>query len=138
MQKSRGVSLLGAIVFLIFVGVLGYVLIPRFLAPSTEEATKKIKTDFNAFYEALDKYRLDNGNYPTTEQGLTALMIEPTSQPVPQFWKQGGYMRDIPQDPWGQPYQYTNNYNVIRVYSFGASGKDGGGTEIDVSTLEGK
>lgn len=134
MQRMRGVTLFGIVLVLVVVGVLAYVFLPRFLGPSAEESTAKLTTDFQALHSALDQYRLDNDNYPTTEQGLKALIEEPTQQPIPKFWKQDGYITVIPLDPWGRPYQYVNNYEVVRVFSYGAKGKDGG-TEVDQGDL---
>lgn len=134
MQRMRGITAIGVIVMLIFFGVLGYVFLQRFLEPSTEESKVKIKEDLQNLTSALDQYRLDNGNYPTTEQGLKALVEEPTSQPIPRFWKQDGYILSIPLDPWGRSYQYINNYEVIRVYSYGSKGKDGN-TEINLKDV---
>lgn len=79
--------------------------------------------------QALKLYKLDSGRYPTTEQSLNALVSKPTTDPVPMNWKAGGYLDKLPQDPWGNPYQYKNpgtHNNEIDVYSFGADGKPGG------------
>jgi general secretion pathway protein G len=134
MQRMRGITAIGMLAVLIVLGVLGYVYVTRFMGPSKEESTAKLSSDFQALYSALDQYRLDNGNYPTTEQGLDALIKQPEQSPIPKFWKQDGYVVNIPLDPWGRSYQYVNNYEVVRVYSYGSRGKDGG-TDIDVSNV---
>lgn len=135
MRNNRGVSMLGFLSFLIVIGVLGYVYYPKFFGPTPAESAKKIKADFDAINAALDNYRLDNGSYPTTEQGLQALIEEPSIDPVPQFWKEGGYIKVMPQDPWGQPYQYTNNDNLMRIFSYGPGGRNGN-TKIDASNVD--
>src|SRR5947199_50753 len=92
------------------------------IATSASRATKR----------ALKLYRLDNQRYPTTEQGLNALVARPTDAPVPANWKPNGYLERLPKDPWGQPYQYLNPglRGEIDVYSFGADGQPGG-TGVD-------
>ena len=79
--------------------------------------------------QALKLYKLDNGRYPTTEQGLNALVQKPSTDPVPMNWKVGGYLDKLPQDPWGHPYQYASpgtHNNEVDVYSLGADSKPGG------------
>jgi general secretion pathway protein G len=90
-----------------------------------------------AIMQALRLYRLDNLRYPTSEQGLAALVAPPTSPPVPPNWKAGGYLERLPRDPWGNPYQYLNPgmRGEIDVFSFGADGVAGGqGTDADVGS----
>ena len=134
MQRMRGITVIGVLALLILVSILAYVFLPRFLAPSLEASNAKLRVDLQDLVSALDHYRIDNNNYPTTEQGLKALVEQPTLSPVPGYWKQDGYIAAIPLDPWGQPYQYVNEYEVIRVYSYGSKGKDGG-SEIDLTGL---
>src|SRR5260221_14706470 len=105
------------------------------LGPSKQARLAKIKEDLIAIQSALEQYKLDNGMYPSTAQGLTALVVAPTVSPVPQYWNSGGYIAVLPSDPWGQAYQYTNEDEVLRVYSFGSSGKSGV-TEIDIINVD--
>lgn len=88
-----------------------------------------------AIQSALDLYKLDNGLYPTTDQGLEALVKKPTASPIPQNWKSDGYLQQLPMDPWGQEYQYVNDNEKLRIYSFGPKGKDGN-SEIDNTAAE--
>ena len=87
--------------------------------------------------QALKLYRLDNQRYPTSEQGLQALVIKPAATPVPLNWKAGGYIERLPRDPWGNTYQYLNPglHGEIDVFSFGADGAAGGeGNDADVGS----
>jgi general secretion pathway protein G len=134
MEKSRGITLFGMLVVLILLGIIAYFVIPM-LGASKQERLAHVKQDLTAFQASLEQYKLDNGAYPTTEQGLKALVEEPTVTPAPQFWKSGGYIATIPMDPWGQAYQYKNENDVLRVYSYGPGGKDGV-TEIDLTNVD--
>jgi general secretion pathway protein G len=97
------------------------------------------KNDIAAILQALKLYRLDNGRYPTSEQGLRALVSRPTSVPVPTNWKPNGYLERLPKDPWGNPYQYLSPglRGEIDVFSFGADGAPGGaGFDADVGSWD--
>jgi len=89
-----------------------------------------VKADFSNIATALKLYKLDNFNYPTTEQGLGALVEKPTMDPIPRNWKQGGYLERMPEDPWGRPYKYLNppefGHGDYDLYSLGADGVTGG------------
>ncbi|VVC76282.1 Type II secretion system protein G [Aquicella siphonis] len=135
MLKMRGLGLVWFILIVVVLAVAAVFVAPHILGSSQKEEIKKVRTDFSSLYDALEQYRLDNGAYPTTAQGLQALIIEPTTSPVPRYWKQGGYMNALPMDPWDQPYQYSNNLDVIRVYSYGPGGEKGG-TEIDITNID--
>ena len=135
MRKYWGLTFFDFILLLVVAGVLAYVFLPKFFMPSKEKSSAKLKVDFAQLNDALENYRLDNGAYPTTEQGLSALVTAPTSSPAPQYWKTDGYITKVPLDPWGRDYQYVNNYDVIRVFSYGPAGSSGN-TEIDISSLE--
>jgi len=86
------------------------------------------RQDVATIMQALKLYRLDNGRYPTADQGLKALVEKPTAEPVPNNWKPGGYLERLPNDPWDNPYQYLNPgvHGEIDVFSYGADGKPGG------------
>jgi general secretion pathway protein G len=99
------------------------------------------RQDIASVMQALKLYRLDNGRYPTTEQGLQALISKPATEPVPMNWKQGGYLErsSVPKDPWGHPYQYLNPglRGEIDVFSFGADGQSGGqNTDADIGSWQ--
>jgi general secretion pathway protein G len=93
------------------------------------------KQDIAAIVQALKLYRLDNMRYPTTEQGLQALVRKPTIEPMPTNWKGSGYLERLPQDPWGHPYMYLQpgRHGEIDVFSMGADGQAGGeGNDADI------
>ncbi len=97
------------------------------------------KADIAAIVQALKLYRLDNGNYPTTDQGLFALVQKPASQPLPPNWKQGGYLDKLPRDPWGSDYQYLSPgvRGEIDVFSLGADRARGGeGNAADIGNWD--
>ena len=89
--------------------------------------------------QALNLYRLDNGRYPTQEQGLRALVEKPTTEPIPNNWKGGGYMDRVPVDPWGKEYQYLNPgvHGEVDVFSYGADSRPGGeGNDADIGSWD--
>lgn len=135
MQKIRGFSLPGMIAAIVLLAILAYFIAPYLLGNSKQQNLNKVRQDLTAIYYALGQYKLDNGFYPTTEQGLDALVNQPSTVPVPQYWNTKGYISPLPVDPWGQPYQYTSDQNVIRVFSYGSSGSSGG-TELDLSNID--
>ncbi len=133
--KQHGFSLIEIMVVVVIIGILAAIVVPRIINRPEQARIVKAKQDIAAIEEALDLYKLDNGNYPTTDQGLRALVTPPTIPPIPQNFKTGGYLRQIPYDPWGRRYQYINpgqhNPTGVDVYSFGpngpgATGGDGG------------
>jgi general secretion pathway protein G len=104
-----------------------------------EARVTKARSDIRALESALNLYRLDNYRYPTSEQGLQALVERPTSPPEPRNWRTGGYMDRLPKDPWGSPYQYLQpgTQSEIDIYSFGADGQPGGeGQDADVGNWQ--
>jgi general secretion pathway protein G len=97
------------------------------------------KNDIAAISQALKLYRLDNGRYPTSEQGLSAMVSKPTLAPIPPNWKPNGYLERLPKDPWGNPYQYLNPglRGEIDIFSFGADGSPGGaGIDADIGSWD--
>jgi general secretion pathway protein G len=88
----------------------------------------KAAQDIRILENSLRLYRLDNFVYPTTEQGLEALVVRPTTPPEPRRWKEGGYVDRLPRDPWGNEYQYLNPgvHGEIDIFSYGADGRPGG------------
>ncbi|MCP3712922.1 type II secretion system major pseudopilin GspG [Paraburkholderia sp. CNPSo 3274] len=97
------------------------------------------KQDIDMIMEALTRYHRDNGRYPTQEQGLRALTEKPATNPVPIFWKDGGYLQRLPNDPWGNAYRYLNPgvHSEIDVFSYGADAKQGGeGNDADTGSWE--
>ena len=128
-NAQKGFTLIEIMVVIVIIGILATLVIPRIMGRPDEARVVSAKHDVATLVQALKLYKLDSGRYPTTEQGLNALVQKPTSEPVPMNWKTGGYLDKLPLDPWGTSYQYTNpgtHNNEIDVYSFGADSKAGG------------
>ena len=133
-----GFTLLELVVVIIVLGLLAAIVAPQILGRVSDARTTAAQTQVELFGTALDSYRLDNGSYPTTEQGLSALREKPTRAPVPTNWR-GPYLRkDVPLDPWGKPYIYRSpgerNASGYDLMSLGRDGKAGGeGEDKDVT-----
>lgn len=126
----RAFTLLELVVVIIVLGLLAAIVAPQFLGRVSDARSTAAQTQIELFGTALDSYRLDNGSYPTTAQGLEALRVKPTQAPVPGNWR-GPYVRkDIPVDPWGRPYVYRSpgerNTSGYDLSSLGRDGKPGG------------
>src|SRR4029434_6414581 len=102
------VTLSEIMVVIVILGILAALVVPRVLERPDEARVIAAKSDIATIMQALKLYRLDNQRYPTTEQGLNALVAAPTVPPIPPNWKPGGYLERLPKDPWGQPSQYLN------------------------------
>jgi general secretion pathway protein G len=130
--RHRGFTLIEIMVVIVILGILAALVVPRVLDRPDEARVVAAKNDVAAIAQALKLYRLDNQRYPTTDQGLAALVARPTAAPLPPNWKPNGYLERLPKDPWGHPYQYLNPglRGEIDVFSLGADGQPGG-TGID-------
>ncbi len=130
--RHRGFTLIEIMVVIVILGILAALVVPRVLDRPDEARVVAARNDVAAIAQALKLYRLDNQRYPTTEQGLAALVSRPTVAPLPPNWKPNGYLERLPKDPWGHPYQYLSPglRGEIDVFSFGADGQPGG-TGID-------
>ena len=131
-SKQRGFTLIEVMVVVVILGILAAFVVPRLMDRPDAARIAKAKSDIRAIESALSLYRLDNHTYPTTDQGLEALIDKPADAPA---WKEGGYMDRLPKDPWGRPYQYLNPgiHGTIDVFSYGADGTEGGeATNADV------
>lgn len=129
-KPRRGFTLLELIVVIIVLGLLAGIVAPQIIGRLSEAKGTTAKTQMELLGVALDNYRLDNGSYPTTEQGLLALREKPTRQPAPPNWR-GPYLRkDVPADPWGAAYLYKSpgqrNHSGYDLMTFGRDGKAGG------------
>lgn len=125
---QAGFTLIEVLVVVVILGLLAALIVPRIMDRPDEARVVAAKSDISAIVSALKLYRLDNGTYPTTEQGLSALTKKPTTGDIPPNWKQGGYLERLPKDPWGADYQYLSPgvYGEIDVFSYGSDRKPGG------------
>ncbi len=128
MNRQQGFTLIEIIVVVVIIGILATFIAPKFLGRTDEARVVKAKQDIQALESALDLYKLDNYTYPTTEQGLDALINQPTSDPVPNNWKSGGYIKKLQKDPWQRDYLYLypGEQGEYDIYSLGADGIEGG------------
>ena len=136
-QRQRGFTLIEIMVVIVILGVLAALVVPKIMSRPDEARVVAAKHDISAIGQALKLYKLDNGSYPSTEQGLKALIAKPSVAPVPNNWKTGGYLDKLPQDPWGRDYQYLSPgvKGEVDVFSFGADGAVGGeGTDADIGS----
>jgi general secretion pathway protein G len=137
--KSRqgGFTLLEVMVVVVILGILAALVVPKIISRPDEARVIAAKQDIASVMQALKLYRLDNQRYPTTEQGLQALVARPNTGPIPPNWKAGGYLERLPRDPWGNPWQYLNPglHGEIDIFSFGADGAPGGeGNDADIGS----
>ncbi len=130
---QTGFTLIEIMVVVVIIGILASVVVPRIMDNPDKARTAKAKNDIRALESAMDLYRLDNFTYPTTDEGLDALVNAPSSAPT--NWKQGGYIKKLNNDPWGNEYLYDNDGGNIVIYTYGADGAEGGeGPNADISS----
>jgi general secretion pathway protein G len=135
--KQRGFTLIEILVVVSILAILGALIVPKIMDRPNEARIVAAKHDIGTVVAALKLYKLDNGRYPTTDQGLQALVEKPTTDPVPANWKGGGYLEKMPKDPWGHDYLYLNPgiKREIDVMSYGADGQQGGeGFDADLGS----
>lgn len=133
----RGFTLIEIMVVVVILAILAALIVPRIMSRPDEARVIAAQQDIRTIVQALKLYRLDNQRYPSTEQGLAALVKPPSVPPLAPNWKTGGYLERMPKDPWGNPYQYLNPglRGEIDVFSFGADGVAGGeGFDADVGS----
>ena len=137
MRKHSGVTLIELMVVVLIIGILAVAVVPQLMGRADDAKVTAARADVATIMQQLKLYRLDNGFYPSTDQGLQALLVRPTTNPQPMNWKQGGYLERLPTDPWKRPYQYLNPgvRGEIDVFSLGADGqKDGDGVNADIGS----
>jgi general secretion pathway protein G len=134
LKRQSGFTLIEVMVVVVILGILAAVIVPKVIDKPDEARLVKVKADIQEIQSTLEVYKLDNYVYPTTDQGLQALVQKPSSDPSPPHWKQ--YLDQLPMDPWGHPYQYLNPGShgmSVDIWSNGADGQPGGdGVNADV------
>ena len=136
-MRNKGFTLIELMVVLVILGVLAAMIAPKIMDRPDEARIVAARQDIATVIQALKMYRLDNIRYPTTEQGLQALVTKPAIAPIPDNWKSGGYLEKLPKDPWGHAYVYLNpgRHGDIDVISLGADGESGGeGKDADIGS----
>ena len=136
-HRAVGFTLVEVMVVVIILGVLAALIVPRVIGRTDEARAVAARQDVAAIMQALKLYRLDNGRYPSSEQGLQALVSKPTLEPLPSNWK--SYLDRLPKDPWGHPYQMLNPgiHGEIDVFTVGADDQAGGsGADADVGSWD--
>jgi general secretion pathway protein G len=132
---QRGFTLIEIMVVVIIIGLLAAVIVPTVINKVDDARISKAKTDIQALETALTMFRLDNSKYPTTDQGLQALAVQPTDPSI-RHWRVGGYLQRISKDPWGAEYQYQapgTHGKEYDLYTLGADGQPGGdGVNADI------
>ncbi len=134
---QQGFTLIEMMVVIVIMGILASLIVPKIMGRPDEARVIAAKQDIASVMQALKLYKLDNQRYPTTEQGLQALVSKPTTPPVPTNWKTSGYLDKLPTDPWGNPYQYLfpGVRSELDVFSFGVDGAAGGeGNDADIGS----
>ena len=140
-HNNRGFTLIELMVVIVILGILAGLIVPRIMSRPEEAKQAKARIQIESLETALKLYRLDNGNYPTTEQGIQALVEAPTVGALAKKWREGGYLEKgkVPKDPWGNDYVYLSpgtqgDYEII---SYGADGEQGGeGKDKDISSRD--
>ncbi len=139
-MKQKGFTLIELMIVIVILGLLATFIVPKLMSRPEQARVVKAKNDIRAIETALKLYKLDNGFYPTTEQGLKALVKKPQTPPIPQNYRPNGYLDKVPKDPWGHPYIYRSpgdNGRPYEIISYGADGKPGGtGYDADIKSYE--
>jgi general secretion pathway protein G len=136
--SQHGFTLIEIMVVVVIIGILGAIVVPQFMSRPDQAKVTAARVDLQAIGTALEMYRLDNLHYPSTQQGLEALSKRPSGVPTPRSWNPQGYLKSLPVDPWGTPYQYLNpgvksadgGYDLYSLGSDGVAGGEGHAAEI--------
>lgn len=134
-RRQRGFTLIEIMVVVVILGILAAVVVPRIMDRPDDARIAKARQDIRVLESSLNLYKLDNFYYPSTQQGLEALVTQPSGEPAARNWKSGGYVQNLPKDPWGNDYQYLNPgvRGEFDLFSLGADGRPGGeGAAADI------
>lgn len=135
MRKQSGFTLIEIMVVLAIIAGLVAMVAPNIIGEAGAARVKTAKAEMANISQALDMYKLDNFTYPSTSQGLEALVTKPSGTPEPKNYKANGYMKKLPVDPWGNPYLYFSKSGKFEIVSYGADGEEGGeGDAADISS----
>lgn len=138
-HRQRGFTLIEIMVVVVILGILAAVVVPRIMNRPDDARIAKAKQDIRVLESSLNLYKLDNYYFPSTQQGLEALVTAPQGEPKPKNWKPGGYIQKLPKDPWGNDYQYLQpgSKSEFDLFSLGADNKPGGdGADADVTNAD--
>lgn len=132
-KTMSGFTLIEILIVVVILGILGAVVVPNILSRPDTARVQAAQTDLRALSQTLEIYRLDNFQYPSSEQGLESLVDRPSGFPEPKNWNPEGYLKKLPTDPWGSPYLYEKTGSSYSLISLGADGQEGGeGFEADI------
>jgi len=137
-NKEKGFTLIEIMVVIIILGILASFVALNLTGQTEEARVTQARVQIETFKTALKLYKLDNGSYPSTEQGLQALVTKPDVGKLPRKWREGGYLDKIPKDPWGNEYQYISpGVRDFDIISYGDDNEPGGeGKDADVNSWE--
>lgn len=124
--RQTGFTLIEIMVVVVIIGILGALIIPNVIGRDDQARVTAAQSDLRAVANALDIYKLDNFHYPSTDQGLEALVSPPSGFPEPKNYNPNGYLKKVPVDPWGNPFVYVASGRSFELYSLGADGAEGG------------
>ncbi|TBW56012.1 type II secretion system protein GspG [Marinobacter halodurans] len=139
LNRNAGFTLIEIMVVMVILGLLVAIVAPNILGRSDQARVTVAQTQMSNIANALDLYRLDNGSYPSTQQGLQALVTKPSGSPEPKNWNPDGYLKSVPEDPWGNEYQYISPgvNGPYDLFSYGSDGREGGeGDAADISVRD--
>lgn len=132
-NKQGGFTLIEVMVVIVILGIMAALVVPNLVGRQDQAQVTAARSDIAAIGNALDLYRLDNNAYPSTEQGLEALVEKPSGFPEPRNWRSPYLRKKLPKDPWGNPYQYLSTDQGFELFSYGADGQEGGeGSSADI------
>ncbi len=125
-RQHSGFTLIEIMIVIVIIGIIAGLVVPNVIGRDDQARATAARNDLRAIGNALEMYRMDNSHYPSSDQGLEALVQRPSGFPEPRNYNENGYLRRVPVDPWGQPFVYSNSGRSFTLYSLGANGQEGG------------